>query len=603
MKKRFLLIALAAVLCCSFTACGANDANGANNAVSNPEDYTYEITSELERTATITSYHGTDTSIAIPEQIDGYTITVFRASLPESIEKVDIPDSITDVPADSFKSTQYYQDPDNWVDGALYIDDWLIKVDGAVADSSFLVKKGTKHIAGYAFEGTSISDVTMPDDVLTIGNSAFKGCKQLTNITFGEGLVEISNYAFSGCESLSTINLPDSVRYIGSYAFYNTAFIDNAPNGAVYSGKHLVDFKGRECPTEFVVKDGTIGIGSNALNNRDTVESVTIPDSVTYVGDGAFSGCAELRSVSLGENVSFIGNHSFLNCDKLTSLFLPSSVKHLGGGFANGCDQLTRLTIADDNSTFLLGSNGEVYSKDTQTLLFVPAGVSGAYSVMDGVKFIENNAFESCEQITTISIPDSTTHIGSEAFTQCRDLSSITISSSVEYVGDLAFSYCNNLENIQVDEQNRNYCSINGILFTKDKTVLIAGPKKNITTLTIPEGVVRIEDHAFDRSEHLTELVIPSTVESIGWSAFDSCYTLQSVKIEPGAKCSMEGNVFYACVNLKSIVLPESVQPLPPVLFESCKFLTDIYFGGSEEQWNSFKVEVPEAATVHYNCE
>ena len=217
------------------------------------------------------------------------------------------------------------------------------------------------------------------------------------------------------------------------------------------------------------------------------------------------------------------------------------------------------------------------------------------------VKAIGNFAFAGCSGLTSITIPDSVTSIGIEAFNNCTSLinvtfeessqlasirsmafnncsslTSITIPSSVTSIGDNAFYRCTSLTSIMVDENNTAYSSVDGVLFNKDKTILIICPiGKTSTSYSIPYGVEIIGDAAFEGCINLTSITIPNSVTSIGEIAFSRCGSLTSITI-PDSVTSIGARAFYSCGSLTSITIPDGVTSIGESAFNDCTNLTSI---------------------------
>ena len=187
------------------------------------------------------------------------------------------------------------------------------------------------------------------------------------------------------------------------------------------------------------------------------------------------------------------------------------------------------------------------------------------------------------------------TSIGKDAFSTCGSLTSVTIPNSVTFIGDNAFS-CSRLENINVDSENVNYSSIDGILYNKEATNLIRCPKAktsatipnsvttisekafsgcDLTSVTIPNSVISIGDNAFQRCSNLTSVTIPNSVTSIGAGAFYYCGSLTSVTI-PNTVTSIGKEAFYHCESLISVTIPNSVTSIGDNAFQECSSLTSV---------------------------
>ncbi|MBQ7876095.1 MAG: leucine-rich repeat protein [Clostridia bacterium] len=171
-----------------------------------------------------------------------------------------------------------------------------------------------------------------------------------------------------------------------------------------------------------------------------------------------------------------------------------------------------------------------------------------------GITKIGNIAFQECVEVENVELPKGLKEIGSGAFFFCKKLASIELPVTLEVIGPSAFSKtalesiyiprnvnsigmrafeeCNSLERIEVDENNEHYTSVDGVLFSKDMTVLYEYPEAGLDEYTIPSGVKRIEDRAFSEALDLKVIEIPSSVTEIGKDAFYRCKSLQVINYE-----------------------------------------------------------------------
>ena len=207
----------------------------------------------------------------------------------------------------------------------------------------------------------------------------------------------------------------------------------------------------------------------------------------------------------------------------------------------------------------------------TDTELIIPNELDGKTVSTIGIY-----AFLNC-QSQKITIPDSVTTLKSMAFEKCVNLTSVHIPVNVTEIGHNCFSGCTALKEITVDENNQNYTSDDGIVFSKDKTQLIFYPngKDDITSYSIPEYVTVIAGSAFDGCDKITEITIPNTFTEIGAAAFFGCRGLKSVNI-PNSITSLDQNVFLNCNRLTKLVLPKNVTEIPDYAFGGCNQVVDI---------------------------
>lgn len=186
------------------------------------------------------------------------------------------------------------------------------------------------------------------------------------------------------------------------------------------------------------------------------------------------------------------------------------------------------------------------------------------------------NAFENHSRLTSITIPNSVTSIGNWAFKNCDGLTSVTIgNSATANCFPYAFWDCKNLTEINVNPENANYSSINGVVYDKNASTLILCPNKK-ASITIPNSVTSIRRSAFEYCDGLTSITIPNSVTSIGNSAFRGCSGLTSITI-PNSVTSIGGYAFNNCSSLTTVTIPNSVKAIEISAFEGCPKLETIY--------------------------
>jgi hypothetical protein len=455
---------------------------------------------------------------------------------------------------------------------------------------------------------------------MNIRDSAFACCHRLARVTIGNSVTSIGDMAFEWCERLT------DVYYEGSKKEWKSISIgwdnDNLTNAVIhYNGSTTVETVASGTSGDNLKwtldSDGTLTISgtgnmedyTNSIapwySNHSCIKSVVIENGVTRIGEYAFFGCRSLASVTIPNSVTSIGDSAFLFCRSLASVTIPDSVTSIGDYSFYGCRSLTNVTIPNS------------------------------------VTSIGDSAFLFCRSLASVTIPNSVTSIGDYSFVGCRSLTNVTIPDSVESIGNYAFSYCESLGKIEVDSNNKDYTSVDGVLFDKEKTTLVQYPVGNDrTTYKIPNSVTSVGNEAFASCTSLkkievdsnnknytsidgvlfdkekTTLVqypvgndrttykIPNSVTSIWDMAFYSCDSLASVTI-PSGVTSIGDDAFYNCDSLASVTIPNSVTSIGDRAFDGCESLTDVYYEGSKKEWKSISIRENNRpltnAAIHYN--
>ena len=261
---------------------------------------------------------------------------------------------------------------------------------------------------------------------------------------------------------------------------------------------------------------------------------------------------------SIKEGVRIICDHAFEDCFSLTGIVIPDGLTSIGAWAFYGCFFLRSVVIPD------------------------------------GVTFIGDYAFMGCS-MSNIVIPDSVTSIGDHAFEDCFSLIGIVIPDGVTSIGDRAFSGCSSflIKYISIPKSviclngnpfvkwdgkleclSPNFIYEDDVLFNKDKSKIISFRNQAIRSYIIPSSVTSIGDSAFMGCS-LEEVAIPDSVTSIGDSAFEDCFSLTGIVIPDGVT-SIGDHAFEGCESLRSVVIPDGVTSIGDYAFSGCRSLTDI---------------------------
>ena len=175
-------------------------------------------------------------------------------------------------------------------------------------------------IEQYAFYGSLIKSVTIPNSVTTIEQWAFSGSNGLTSVVIPNSVTTIEQYAFSECSGLTSVTIPNSVTSIEAHAFSNCKALTSVtiPNSVTTIEEYT--FAGCSGLTSVVIPTGVTSIGNNAFYNCKALTSVVIPNSVTTIGSYAFRSCEGLISITIGNSVTSIGDNACAFCTALTEI-------------------------------------------------------------------------------------------------------------------------------------------------------------------------------------------------------------------------------------------------------------------------------------------
>lgn len=375
----------------------------------------------------------------------------------------------------------------------------------------------------------------VPDYCKTMFTNAFLCCNNLTSITIPEGVVKISERAIEHCENLENINIPASIVELFSEA--KMPAIDVCPNL-----KTIIVDTGNPF---YCTVDGV-------LFSKDMTQLLMYPSGKTDEEYAVPDGVTSMLPVSSTYTKLFILPKSLKCLDSILTNYRYPKIRY--GGTLNEWEKLSdgldfsKFTIvcSDDTiySEYDADENGLIYQllDDGTYSVGVDSTENGNQLDIEG-DFIVPNEFNGKKvtaisglyglyKVTSITVPEGIKQIDGFSFGGCLNLKRIFLPKSFESLVYSSFFLwdCDNLESVDVSEENEYFCSVDGIVFTKDKSTLILYPPgKPATTYAVPDTCKTISTGAFSECNKLTSLIIPEGVDEIKPQAVDRCVNLKNI--------------------------------------------------------------------------
>lgn len=423
----------------------------------------------------------------------------------------------------------------------------------------------------------NLTACNFPSTLTRIGQMAFDGCSDLAgSVSFSYGFTTLGHRAFYNCSKITDFYLPATLTNIGTEAFANcigVQFFAGNNDNPNYTTAGDVLFN----------KDKTVLMYYPAAHSRT---SYTVPQSVTKIEDWAFYNATNLTEIFLPDQLETIGSDGLENCSALTEITFPASLQSLGDWAMGGCTALTQIvTLATTPPT--VGGNYTFYNVPKTIPVYIPAGTLAAYRSAPGWAAFTNIIgnwqcgdnlyatlsadgktltiegtgdmwdypnfapwYENRAQITAISLPEGLTSIGDRAFYYFYKVPAITLPSTLQRIGTSGFYHCEALTTIDIPAgvtligedafvgcyamtaytvaaTNTAYCAENGVLFTKNKKILIQYPAaKTGNAYEVPYGVEQLALRAIV-NENLRSVILPATLQTMGEFALSSSNILQ----------------------------------------------------------------------------
>ena len=372
-------------------------------------------------------------------------------------------------------------------------------VDPDAGNSSYIFHNGFK----YKINGSTLS-LTRQTDKLVNGDLVIPASITKGGVTYP--VTEVESWACYSCHNLKSVQIPSSVTEIGLYAF----------NGCTKLKSIKVDANNPNYSDRDGVLYNKAGIYLYCYPNARATH-YTIPDGVTMIYYSGFQECVDLVSVTIPNSVTSIRTSAFSCCFSLESVALPNNLGNLEAGAFSSCRELKSVTLSTKYNKVPEWCFSDCWSLES---IEFPANI----------RTIAYGAFEDCRSLRTVTLNQGLRTIEETAFNKCSSLDEITIPSTVTSIGEPVFWRCTSLKNIYVSPSNNYYCDVDGVLYNKNKTTLLAyslgNPRPSYHILPTTQV---ISTKAFDSSQALQLVSIPASVTTVGECAFMYCNNLNEV--------------------------------------------------------------------------
>ncbi len=555
----------------------------------------------------------------------------------ETIEKINIPNSVQRIGKYAFTDSLLYFTETNWDGTVFYIDNALISGDRRSLLGDLVVKDGTRIFADFcfgdcsglknitipnsleiignaAFEGCfNLSSITIPESVNKIGGGIFNGCTILSEVVLPEGITNLDDYSymnyelgmtaqngfFEGCKKLEEVNIPASVTSIGENAFKGCLALENINVSAENSAYASVDgilytktftellfYPKMSQVVNYIVPETITTINNYAFSDCKNLVNITLPQGLEGIGNSAFSGCASLKEVVMSDSVGVLGANAFRDCTSLEKAILSNKLEYIYEGTFYNCSSLKEIEIPE--TVELIGGFAFAYS-----------GLE-AIELPDYITNIDDSTFSNCKALKSVKFPVSLAAIGDSAFLRCELLDDVIIPDTVGYVGIQAFyktAFYNDLTNWENGALYSGKCllatnkEIDEAYTVKDGTLLIGAnafySNNKVKTITLPDSVLVICDFAFNWCDNLETINIGNGVIGIGENLFSASPKLSAINVsaENTEYTSVDGVLFNKSRNEiisfpagkgTEYTIPSTVKKIGDYAFSYCNGLTSV---------------------------
>ncbi len=565
------------------------------------EDGTYSVTRGINATKVA--------AIEIPATYNSQPVTVvdgFAFKDCTKLVSLTIPDSVKIVEYSAFQGCKRLEEINvksviansalatYWsVDGVLIHKDELtghtqIAYYPQAKKGAYTVPEGVTEIPMNLFEKTQITEITIAASTTVIRAKAFYNCSTLKKITFAAGGTDnlvIEDGAFQNCTNLSAITLPARLSELQINEETHTM--------TMFSGCGALTHINIELGNQIYASNN--GIITNKAGDElifcPTARSgaYTIPQGIETIAPYAFYDCDKLTVVSIPGYVKTIGDYAFANCSRI------ARVEFIGGAVAGMKTDIGEGAFADMSNLkeILFDANSVVNTIGERA--FANAIALRSLTIPTTLTYIGDYAFEKAASLHEVNFADGDQgdiKFGNYVFSECKGLVEINLPKSVTELNLGVFDGCTNIANVFVADDNEYYKDIDGVVYSKDGTVLMFFPKGRNTEsgeYDIPEGVTTISEGAFKGMHHITKIVIDNTITYIGKNAFANSGSLVTLEFAEGndtAKLIIDESAFAGCGAITSVSLPARTQKVADKAFYNVSMTSIEFPTGLEEIGN-----------------
>ena len=512
------------------------------------------------------------TSINIPGSVE--VISKFLCNQCEALESVTLHEGTTTISEYAFSSCTVLT--------SLTLPESVTTIEAYFCTGSGVktvnLPSGLTELPAYCFDScTALESITLPNGITALPEQCFGRCDALKTVTLSPNLTEIGPNAFLYDSSLTTINTAN-VTTFGNRCFDGCSSLQSIDCAKATSlGNDAFSGTGL---TAFTIPDGITTL-PNALLMNSKVKSMVIPDRFTSIPERFLLGCSALTSVTLPANLTAIGREAFAGT-AVAQFDLPETITTIGpAAFANN-QALTSLCVPP----LVVSFDGS--DDPSQGIIF---GCSNLTEVTfaEGTKMIAlPGYFFVGTGVTEFVVPEGFVKIGKAALGE--NITKVTLPSTLEIIpsmGSTAYGYDGmnlgtGLKQILVAAGNPNFKSVDGVLFSKDGTILYQYPAARAgESYTIPEGVTSLGIMAFSNCANLKTVTCSNTMTAFAPAAFIES-SLESITI-PGTIERIDEQAFQNCAALTTVTFEEGVKVIGQSAFSSCSGLTAIAFPSTLE--------------------